>query len=518
MVKKALKYLGDALGEPEWTRVTTMPEQQAIVLLDGVMSTTTLSSQSRSNYRNYLRRLYRLAAKADLDIGGGSETKVWSPAPNGTTARRAQVAYDRFVRWAVGRGVWPETLKPQHLLDWALAEKAGSNQHWRKDYDRLQVALAALAADGLLASITAPPLPARTNEKYGLPLDQWPTELRREWERMCTSASAPLRKGGMRPWRPITRNQYQTKLSQFLGWIARERTVVQIAGETWASLLSIDRCQDYLNWLVTRTGKDTLNPSHTAFLRMVRGFHRFLLDGSPATIDGFTDLCKRCEVEERDKAVRMAPFPVVARAFDQILAAATDAMAARKQTAESDRHVASLQVDAIIFGLLTTRALRRANVIGIRLEDNLVRTEAGYELRYTAKEMKGHRKFETVVPSELTTILDDYLHRGRKALTGHEWAAGDKLLVTNDGTAMTGSSFSSRVHRLTKKHVGKRLNPHMFRHIVATHGAQVWRMTPPELAAFLAHKSITTVMKYYEVTNPVRAAERFDAFRADSAA
>jgi len=41
-------------------------------------------------------------------------------------------------------------------------------------------------------------------------------------------------------------------------------------------------------------------------------------------------------------------------------------------------------------------------------------------------------------------------------------------------------------------------------------------MTPTELAAFLAHRSFNTVMKYYEVTNPTQAAERLDTFCAQS--
>ena len=43
--------------------------------------------------------------------------------------------------------------------------------------------------------------------------------------------------------------------------------------------------------------------------------------------------------------------------------------------------------------------------------------------------------------------------------------------------------------------------------------ARVRKMTPTELAAFLAHRSVLTVMKYYEMTSPARAAERFDVLR-----
>ena len=66
---------------------------------------------------------------------------------------------------------------------------------------------------------------------------------------------------------------------------------------------------------------------------------------------------------------------------------------------------------------------------------------------------------------------------------------------------------------MSRRLIGKPINAHLFRHIVATQAAQVWKLTPTELAAFLAHRSPLTCMKYYEVTNPALAARRVDEFR-----
>ncbi|MEE9296696.1 MAG: hypothetical protein V3W34_17265, partial [Phycisphaerae bacterium] len=76
------------------------------------------------------------------------------------------------------------------------------------------------------------------------------------------------------------------------------------------------------------------------------------------------------------------------------------------------------------------------------------------------------------------------------------------------------SSFGAIVKRLSRRLIGKPINAHLYRHIVATHAAQVWKLTPTELAAFLGHRSPMTVMKFYEVTNPTLAAERVDRFRS----
>jgi site-specific recombinase XerD len=490
-----------------------LPEQQALVALDAAMDQTKLTSPSRSNYRGYLRRLYRFALQEGLDLSDNADQSLWPSAPsNDGVSRRAQVAYDRFVRWAIGRSVWPTNVRAKDVLDWSLHEKSQSNQHWRKDYERLQAAWNASTGKGTLPGIEFLPLPPKLNGKYALPLEQWPGHLLHEWQRMCNDASVPLRKGGMRPWRDVTRQLYESRLTLFLGWFGSQGSATDVSGETWASLLSADRCRDYLNWLVVRSGKKCLNPSHTAFLRMVRGFHRFLLGSPHTTIDQFKDLCARCEVEGRDKASRMVRYSTLLQAWQDLLGRVMKAMRSGRSGSDAAT-LASRQVNVLILGLLATRALRRLNIVTIRLGTNLVRTEDGFVLRFTGDEMKGHRRFETTVPDELTPILEDYLRRGYRALSGRQPADGDLLLLSRNGTPFELGSLGQKVKRLTKRLIGKRVNPHLFRHIVATHAAQVWKMTPTELAAFLDHKSVLTVMKYYEVTSPTQAARRMDELR-----
>lgn len=469
------------------------------------------------SYRNYLRRLYRFATAEGIETNGASSKRLWAPAPNhSTVTRRAQVAYDRFVRWAIGRSVWADTVTAEDLRAWALAEKTKSNRHWRKDYLRLQTAWTALAANGAVPRLQFPSLPAPLTTPYALPVAKWSENLLREWERICRSASAPLRNGGMRPWRQKTRDWYEGLLCRFLGWFTAEHRDTKLSRQTWASLLTADNCQEFINWLVARSGKSALNPAHTAMLRGIRGLHRFELGSPKEVVQSFIDLSRRCEVEERDKAIRMAPYPTIEQGYHKLLNEVTAAM-----KSSSGKHcgpaVAKLQVDAIILGLLTTRALRRLNIVNIHLGTNLIQDGDGYELRYGAAEMKGHRRFDVTVPAELVPVITDYLRRGYRALAGRMPADGDLLLLTSRGTPVGEDGFGTRVGSLTQKYVGKRLHPHLFRHILATHAAQVWRMTPTELAAFLAHRNVLTVMKYYEVTSPTRAAERFDSFRNGAA-
>lgn len=195
-----MKYLATALDRDDWSKIQVMSQQQALVLLDAAMATKDLRSQSRSNYRNYLRHIYRFAADEGLDVSGGDDTHLWPALPehNGTL-RRTAVAYDRFVKWAIGCGLWPGMARASDLVNWALDEKVGSNLHWRKDYERLTDAWQILVEHDGVRSLAFASLPAKLNERYAVSIAEWPAHLRTEWQRMCRDASAPLRKGGMRP-------------------------------------------------------------------------------------------------------------------------------------------------------------------------------------------------------------------------------------------------------------------------------------------------------------------------------
>jgi site-specific recombinase XerD len=516
MVRTALKYVATAAGVDDWRKLAVTAEQRALLLLEAAMAETDLRSQSRSNYRCYLRLIYRMRGPGGVPVVSDDADGMWPAVPAGSgTPSRAIAAYQRFIKWAVGRDTWPGTVEPDDLVQWALDEESGRNEHWRQDYERLVSVWETLAETDGLTSMKFASLPRPVNERYARRVEQWPGHLRREWQRMCNAASAPLRNGGMRPWRETTRHRYEQDLCRLLGWLAIEEEEFGLAGHTWASLLTADRCRDFINWLVARNGKSTLNPSHPAFLRMVRGFHRFLLGSDKETVEEFNELTQRCEVEERDKAVRIVPYPQVERAYRDYVARVADFMKPSRRKEISPGRLAALQVNAIMLGLLVSRALRQRNIRRLQVGKNLVEVDGGYELRYASSEMKGHRAFSTSCPAELVPIVRHYVRHGFQVLTGKEVRDGDILLRSKRGNPLTSTTFRNRVISLSQKMVGKPLHPHIFRHIISTHAAQVWKLTPTELAALLAHRNPMTLMKFYEVTDPAKAAARVDEFRTE---
>ena len=210
-------------------------------MADAALATKDLRSQRRSNDGNSRRGWYRCATDGGLAGTGGDVTHLWPAlAEHEGTPRRTAVAYDRFVKWAIGRGLWPGTTRAGDLLDWSLAEKVGSNLHWRKDYERLTDAWQMLVEHDGLRTLKFASLPTKLNEPYAVSIAEWPAHLRTEWQRMCGDASAPLRKGGMRPWRPLPKNHYEQTLSTFLGRFRTDQPARGPTAETRASLLKAD--------------------------------------------------------------------------------------------------------------------------------------------------------------------------------------------------------------------------------------------------------------------------------------
>lgn len=201
MTRTTLKYVATAHGTDDWCLMPALSLDHAMVLLDAAMASQDLVSQSRSNYRGYLRRLHGFMNQKGIHAAPDSETRMWPSMPLDETDidRRAQLAYQKFVKWAIRAGVWPHSVKPDDILAWALSEKDNFNMHWRQEFRRLRLAWERLGSTRAFSSSEFPSLPPPKNSKYALPVSAWPTHLRIQWEGMCKQASDVLRKGAMRP-------------------------------------------------------------------------------------------------------------------------------------------------------------------------------------------------------------------------------------------------------------------------------------------------------------------------------
>jgi integrase len=173
--------------------------------------------------------------------------------------------------------------------------------------------------------------------------------------------------------------------------------------------------------------------------------------------------------------------------------------------APSEHLRAAWRRDALILALLAARPLRLANLTGLRLGRDLIREEAGYQVRVDGSETKNRRPIHFVLPAVLTNPLDHYLHHERPFLLGPN--ASDRLWISVRRKPMSEQAIYSQVVATTAELLGRPLHPHAFRHAAATSTAEV----DPELlgiaSRLLGHGSLDVTRAHYDRSR-MRTAQR----------
>ena len=153
---------------------------------------------------------------------------------------------------------------------------------------------------------------------------------------------------------------------------------------------------------------------------------------------------------------------------------------------------------AVAIGILTYAPIRLQNLIGIRLEENLFRTngpETAYWLRFPDHDVKNRVALEFLLQEPLATLIAEYV-RDHLSVLVRGWNA-PWLFPGEDGRHKRSALLGVQITATVKKHCGLRLTPHQFRHAAAT---LILNKQPGnyELARrVLGHRSMRTTVQAY---------------------
>ena len=118
-----------------------------------------------------------------------------------------------------------------------------------------------------------------------------------------------------------------------------------------------------------------------------------------------------------------------------------------------------------------------------------------WQVKFSPEETKTSVAVHSLVPSQLISLLEEYLSKYRPLLVKSTKVA--TLFVTPRGRTMDEANIGQTVSDLTLRYGGRRVTPHLFRDIVA----YAWLKAHPKdfltLSKMLWHKSIATTIKYY---------------------
>jgi len=163
--------------------------------------------------------------------------------------------------------------------------------------------------------------------------------------------------------------------------------------------------------------------------------------------------------------------------------------------------------DALLVAFLATRPVRLANLTAIELVKQLSKRADVYWCKFTGAEMKDGRPLEFPLPRALTHWLDLYLAVHRPLLL--RGTQNPRLWITIRSTSACYNTIYCRVTRVTRKLIGRSINPHLFRDCVATFIEEVAPEQVMIIARILGHSTLATSEAYYNQAGMLSAHKRY---------
>lgn len=181
----------------------------------------------------------------------------------------------------------------------------------------------------------------------------------------------------------------------------------------------------------------------------------------------------------------------------------------RNQALAKESKAAAIRYgDGLMMAMLAVKPVRRKNLVGTRIGEHLKKTARGtYEWRFAACETKSKQSIAVDLPATLTQYLDYWLATARPVLLGCNQS--DSLWVTMIGTNMAIDTAYGRFCRATRQELGKRINPHLVRDIVATGIAVSMPESVRIIPMVLDHRTDQTSKDHYNLADAFSASVRY---------
>jgi len=169
--------------------------------------------------------------------------------------------------------------------------------------------------------------------------------------------------------------------------------------------------------------------------------------------------------------------------------------------------------NGLIISILAVCSLRRIDLSMLRIDDNFIRRPDGWWVDMFASKTRA-RGTLLVFPlgPELTDYVDEYVSCYRPLLLALRRRGyptkdpGDALWIGQDGSALSYHSHYEIIVRETRAALGVPVNPHRFRHCLATsvsiHDPEHVKIIP----ALLGHTDLSTSERYYNLAGRYHAA------------
>jgi integrase/recombinase XerD len=179
----------------------------------------------------------------------------------------------------------------------------------------------------------------------------------------------------------------------------------------------------------------------------------------------------------------------------------------------SVRQRALLFRDGLLICVLSACALRARNIVAMSIGTTFQRRGDEWWVAFNRGETKNGRPFEMPLPGAFTHYIERYITQHRPQLTRRSPTpvAGDTLWISDGGRPLTTKGVAFCVSALTKRELGRALNPHLLRKIVQTELAIRDPAHVGIAQALLGHADYRTTQSAYNLARSLDAASRHHA-------
>jgi integrase len=346
--------------------------------------------------------------------------------------------------------------------------------------------------------------PKKDPDRRCLKVEQWPELDRRAWGAVLKPGNLLDAGGRGAAWAPHTRHTTGRCYGGWLTWLDRSHLLDPTIGP--ADRVTPERVVRYVNDLRQR------NSAYTVLSR-VRELCNAIQAMAPARdwqwLHKIVRRLRRNAQPKRKKAALIVP---VKQLWDYGLELME---AADAGTGGSDLARAAQYRDGLIIAVLAARPVRRRNLASIEIGEHLVQRGNGYWLYFP--DTKTGVAYERRLPQALGPYLEKYLTQHRPVLIQHRrpakrrlfHAPGERLWISNFGSAMAEGTIYGRVTTLTALQFGHKINLHLFRDVVATSIAVEQSAHVQITPSLLGHATLATSEKHYNHARSLEATRQY---------
>ena len=339
--------------------------------------------------------------------------------------------------------------------------------------------------------------------------EQWPALDRAAWLTVIEPGNILELGGRGAEWAPLTRHNIARCYGGWLTWLDRSGLLDPTLEP--ADRVGPERVVQYINDLRTRSSGYTVLSRIRALCTTVQAMAP---DRDWRWLQKINRRLRNSVKPKRKKETLIVPV-------DHLWSYGLELM----HTAETSPNLSDLARaaqyrDGLIIAFLAARPIRRRNLAAIEIGRHLVRRGERYWICLPAAETKTRVPYEAPIPYVLVSFLERYLTRHRPFLVQHtgRWGEsrplqdpGDRLWISNYGSAMSEGAIYGRVIKLTSVRFGHGINLHLFRDIAGTSIAVEDPGHVQITTSLLGHTTLATSEKHYNHARSLEATRRYQA-------